>query len=207
MAAAIVMGTTQYDGMRHFMFVYPILAVLAASGWTAVLDARRRPWLRKGAALVLAVALVSVVSFDVRDHPNQVVYFNSVVGGPRGAFGRYDMDYWGNCVLQAVEWSADLARSSGVPVTISGNPEHLVQLDAERFHELAFVRPIRTRYDLYIRLARGPQAPVLAMARQRALYQVRTSDGALLCSVIPGNAYDELKALQAQAAERQAHPR
>ena len=202
-AAAIVMGSTLYDGIRHFEFIYPILVVLAASGWTAILCARHRSWLRRGAAAVLAVGLASVLTFDVRFHPNQGVYFNSLVGGPRGAFARYDMDYWGNCVFQAVEWSADLARSSGVPVTISGNPEHLVQLNSERFHELYFIRPWR-RYYLNVRLARGTVAGLTELAQQPALYQVRTPDGALLCSVIPGPAYSELEELQSRAASRAA---
>jgi hypothetical protein len=202
-AAAIVMGSTLYDGIRHFEFIYPILVVLAASGWTAILCARHRSWLRRGAAAVLAVGLASVLTFDVRFHPNQGVYFNSLVGGPRGAFARYDMDYWGNCVFQAVEWSADLARSSGVPVTISGNPEHLVQLDSERFHELYFIRPWR-RYYLNVRLARGTVAGLTELAQQPALYQVRTPDGALLCAVFPGPAYSELEELQSRAASRAA---
>ena len=40
---------------------------------------------------------------------------NSVVGGPGRAVMRYDMDYWGNCVLQALQWSAELARDSQDP--------------------------------------------------------------------------------------------
>lgn len=204
-AAAIVMHSTLYDGIRHLEFIYPVFVALAASGWTAILCARHRPWLRRGAAAVLAVGLGSILTFDVRFHPNQDVYFNSLVGGPRGAFARYEMDYWGNCVFQAVEWSADLARSSGVPVAISGNPSHLVMLDADRFHELYFIRPPRGGYHLHVRLARGPVAGVTEMAQQPALHQVRTPDGALLCSVIPGPAYDELKALQAQVAFRKAN--
>ena len=71
---------------------------------------------------LIAAGLASVLIFDIRFHPNQGVYFNFLVGGPRGAFTRYDMDYWGNCVLQAVEWAVDTARASGTVVTISGQP-------------------------------------------------------------------------------------
>jgi hypothetical protein len=203
-AAAILMGSTLYDGIRHFEFVYPILVVLAASGWTAVLLARDRPWLRRGAAAALVVGLASILAFDVRFHPNQGVYFNTLVGGPRGAYARYDMDYWGNSVLQAVEWSREVARSSGVAVTVSGNPEHLVMLNAERFPELSFTLARRRRSYLFIRLARGPVAGLEELAGQPALYQVRTPDGALLCSVIPGPAFGELEELKARAAARTA---
>ncbi len=135
--------STLYDGVRHLLFIYPILVVLAAAGWAAWLSERNRPWMRRGAAALLVAGLVHVLAFDVRFHPNQAVYFNELVGGPRGAFAKFDMDYWGNCVLEAVAWSAQTARSSGRAITISGNPWHLVQLDAERFSELSFIPPHR----------------------------------------------------------------
>ena len=97
--------STLYDGVRHLLFIYPVLVVLAASGWTAWLRSHR-PWVRRGAAAMLVGGLVNVVAFDVRFHPNETVYFNELVGGPRGAFAKYEMDYWGNCVLKAVAWSA-----------------------------------------------------------------------------------------------------
>jgi hypothetical protein len=205
-AAAIVKGSTLYDGIRHLEFIYPILVVLATSGWTAVLCARGRPWLRRIAAAGLALGLAGVLIIDVRFHPNQGVYFNALVGGPRGAFARYDMDYWGNCIFQAVEWSAHTARSCGIPITISGNPWNLVQLNAQRFHEVKYTAPSRRRHYLHVRLARGSAEGLRALAQQPALYQVRTPDGAILCSVIPGPAFGEMKALLSRVAPGMASP-
>jgi hypothetical protein len=201
-AAAILMGSTLYDGIRHFSFVYPILIVLAASGWLASIREARRTWVRRSAAAALAAGVLAVVTFDIRFHPNQGVYFNALVGGPRGAYARYDMDYWGNSVLQAVKWSRDLARSLGVAVTISGNPDHLVLLDAERFPELSFTPRGQGRPYLWVRLARGPVEGLMELAEQPALHQVRTPDGALLCSVIPGPAYEELAEVRSRAESR-----
>ena len=209
-AATIVMDSTLYDSIRHLEFIYPVLIVLAASGWTMVLCAPGRRLVRGIAAAGLALGLTSVLAFDVRFHPNQAVYFNALVGGPRGAFARYDMDYWGNCVLQAVEWSVDTARASGTVVTISGNPWHLVQLDAERFSQVSFTYPARNRHYLEVRLARGPAAALRELAAQPALYQARTPDGVVLCTVRPGPAFGELEALRARSASlgsrRQANP-
>jgi hypothetical protein len=203
-AAAIARHSTVYDGIRHFDFVYPILVVLAASGWIAVLNVSRQAWLRRSAAAALAIGLVTIVSFDVRFHPNQGVYFNSLVGGPRGAFGRYDMDYWGNSVLQALEWCRDVARSTGAVVTVSGSPQHLVQRNSERFPELFVLRPPRGQAYLVIRLARGSVEGVMELAQQPSLHEIRTPDGALLCSVLPGPAYQELQDLKARAVSRPA---
>lgn len=184
--------STLYDGIRHLLFVYPILVAIAAAGWAAWLSEGTRLWVRGCAAALLAVGLVNVVAFDVRFHPNQTVYFNELVGGPRGAFGKFDMDYWGNCILEAVTWSADRARSSGRPITISGNPWHLVQLDAERFHELAFAAPHRP-HQLAVLLNRGSAEGMRNLASRRdALYRVQTPDGSVLCIVVPGPAFAQL---------------
>lgn len=189
----IVRRSTLYDGIRHLLFISPVLVVLAAAGWSAGLLERNRPWLRLTAAALLAAGLISVLAFDIRSHPNQAVYFNRLVGGPHGAVAKYDMDYWGNCVLEAVAWTAALARSSGLPISVSGNPWQLVQLDVERFRELYFVMPHR-RYDLDIRLNRGSAQGVAALAhREDALYRVQTADGAVLCAVLPGPAYADLQ--------------
>jgi hypothetical protein len=199
--AAIVMGSTLYDGVRHLEFVYPILVVLATAGWWAVLQ-RRTAWVRQGATVALGVGLVSILVVDVRLHPNQGVYFNSLVGGPRGAFKRYEMDYWGNCVLQAVEWTAALGRSYGTAVTVSGNPWHVVQGDARRFREVSFTFPEQGRHYLHIRLARGPIIGLRELLAQESLHQVRTPDGAVLCTVIPGPAYHELTSRRSGAGAR-----
>ncbi len=193
-AVSIAMQSTRYDGIRHLLFIYPIVVVLAAWGWVGALTRFRRPWLRRGAAGVLAVGLATVLVFDVRSHPNQGVYFNALVGGPRGAFMRYDMDYWGNCVLQSVEWAAEQARSSGTAISISGNPWHLVQLNAERYPEVYFTPPQRNRHYLHIRLARGPAESLEELLVNRSLHHVRTPDGAVLCTVVPGPAFAELEA-------------
>jgi hypothetical protein len=191
----IAKDSTIYDGVRHLLFIYPILVVLAAAGWAAWLSEPSRPWVRRSAAGVLVVGLVNVVVFNVRFHPNETVYFNELVGGPRGAFAKYDMDYWGNCVLEAVAWSAERARLSGRALTISGNPWHLVQLDAERFHEVSFAPPDRPHH-LAVHLNRGPAEAVGALAnRDDALYRVQTPDGAVLCVVVPGPAFAELQHL------------
>ena len=112
-----------------------------------------------------------MLAFDVRAHPNQIVYFNEIVGGPRGALGKYDMDYWGNCLLQAVAWTAETARTAHRPIAVSGNPLELVQLDAERFGEV-YSLPPNGAYELDIRLNRGPAQAVLAFAaREDAIHR------------------------------------
>lgn len=87
-----------YNSMRHFLFVVPLLTVLAAVAFDAVLELPR--W-RVPVAGALAAFMVLQVGTVIALHPNQYVYFNQLVGGPRGAQGRYELDYWGTSLAEA----------------------------------------------------------------------------------------------------------
>ena len=192
---SIFIGSTLYDGVRHLLFIYPVLVILAASGWIAWLSGRHRSWLpRSAATVVLAAGIIHAIASNVRFHPHQTVYFNELIGGPRGAVAKFDLDYWGNCVLEAVTWSAQTARLSGRPIVISGYPAHLVDDNAERFPPLVFFPPDDRKHSLTVRLNRGVAKYVTALANDtRALYRVQTADGAVLCVVMPGPAFAELQ--------------
>lgn len=48
-------------------------------------------------------------------HPYEYLYFNALVGGLKGAAGRYETDYWGKTNREAILWLRDheLAGKSG----------------------------------------------------------------------------------------------
>jgi hypothetical protein len=189
--AAILRGSTLYDGVRHLLFVYPLLTVLAAAGWAGVLSWSWAPLQRRLALAVLVIGISGALAVMIRLHPNQVTYFNALVGGPNGAFKRYELDYWGNCMLQAVQWGARAARASGVPVTMAGHPNHLVRENAERYPEVIYLDDNLGQHQLYVKLARGPRHELRQLAARPALHQVKTPDGALLCSIMAGPALSE----------------
>jgi hypothetical protein len=102
-AYAIVVRSVLYDGLRHFLFIVAPLTVVAA------LAAVRLPYVRprfaRRVALALALGggvLVTRQIAAMRElHPNQYIYFNELVGGLPGAYGRYDTDYYGNSYKEA----------------------------------------------------------------------------------------------------------
>jgi hypothetical protein len=65
----------------------------------------RRGW--KG--LVVAAVLVPGVISIWRLHPYEYVYYNSLVGGVRGAAGRFEMDYWCTSYREAMQYVNDVA--------------------------------------------------------------------------------------------------
>lgn len=194
-AAAIIRGATIYDGIRHLLFILPPLTVLSAVGWTNLIDlqrARSRTVALAVLVLVFVLGAAEPLLFQIRNHPNQIVYFSPLAGGPRAAFLRYEMDYWANSVLQAVNWTADIADQVGAPVVISGNPPQAVEADAGRHRSLSFARPQSQDYYFDIRLLRGPPGSVREFAeRPDVLYRVTTADGTPLSVVIPGPAYQQ----------------
>ncbi len=85
-----------YNGVRHFLFVVPPMAVLggiAAAYLFEKLSEYRRHAAAAGVAVFSLLAGVSVVDM-VRIHPYQYALFNHMAGGVNGASERYMLDYW-----------------------------------------------------------------------------------------------------------------
>lgn len=54
-------------------------------------------------ALVLLVLAPGIVGI-VRLHPYEYIYYNELVGGVRGAFRSFEMDYWCTSYREAMDW-------------------------------------------------------------------------------------------------------
>ncbi|MCK9909196.1 glycosyltransferase family 39 protein [Microbacteriaceae bacterium K1510] len=115
---ALIMRPALYNGLRHFVFVIPPLAVLGgiAGGWIAEW-LRARSTIAVGvAAAVFAAAIALPVSELVRLHPYEYSSFNWASGGVRAAQGRYMLDYWGLAFKQAAQGlRAHLKRTGEKP--------------------------------------------------------------------------------------------
>jgi hypothetical protein len=101
-AVAVATRPAMYNGIRHFDFVVPPLALLGGLAGSFLLEQGRqlgRPVLIATSAIILAGFASSMVEM-VRLHPYQYVYFNHLAGGVRGADGRYMLDYWGLSLKQ-----------------------------------------------------------------------------------------------------------
>jgi hypothetical protein len=196
-AVIIARHSPVYDGWRQVLFVYPPLVILAASGWRDVIvSSLKRPVL---SGVVLAGVLLGCAEpllYMVRSHPNQAVYFNAHVRGPRGAFRRFELDYWGNSLLQASAWTAGVAQRTGVRLKVSGWPYPLVHEDVLRFPSLIPTEPAAEAHHLEVRLLRDSREGLRrTMSRTDILHVVRTDDGAPLAVVLPGPEFEEIRDL------------
>ncbi len=99
----VITRPAMYNGIRHFTFVTPAMAVLG--GWAgavaiAWLTEKWRP-----AAAIAAVAMTAAFALPVADmvalHPYQYTSFNHIAGGVRANDEKYMLDYWGLAFKQA----------------------------------------------------------------------------------------------------------
>ncbi|HUU53900.1 MAG TPA: glycosyltransferase family 39 protein [Armatimonadota bacterium] len=102
----------KYNGIRLFLPAFPFLAALAGGGfaWVQVRAVRllraegpRKTWLSALLAAALGtILLLPGLSGLARTHPYQLAYYNSLVGGPKGAAARgFETIYWGQVFQEA----------------------------------------------------------------------------------------------------------
>ncbi|HZJ01428.1 MAG TPA: hypothetical protein VFD22_12265, partial [Gemmatimonadaceae bacterium] len=103
-AVAVALRPTVYDSTRLFLFVMPPLAIVAGIGLNWFFTLRLPKILKVCVTSILVVDALLVLADMVALHPYQYAYFNRISGGVRGAYGVYDMEYWGTSYKEGVEW-------------------------------------------------------------------------------------------------------
>jgi Dolichyl-phosphate-mannose-protein mannosyltransferase len=117
-ALTILTRPAMYNGIRHFVFLAPALAVLGGLAGTWITGRLWQTW-RPAAAVAAAVLLAGLflpVREMIRLHPYQYTHFNVLAGGIRAADDRYMLDYWGLSFKEASqELRAKLTESMATP--------------------------------------------------------------------------------------------
>jgi len=108
MLQVILFKPNNYDGWRHYFFIYPAFLIFSVAGLRTLFDFARG--LKGGVfiqiifILLILLNLGSVVSFMIRNHPYQNVYFNNLAGrNMKEIKCRFDLDYWGLSYTKALK--------------------------------------------------------------------------------------------------------
>jgi hypothetical protein len=117
-----------YDGWRHLLFAYPGLVILATLCWVECdlrLQRAGKPFIRYAVWALLILMMLEPAVFIARNTAFPYVYFNPIAGGMKGAHGRYEAEYWGVSIRQAVErMKAEgllKAKPDGQPLVIASS--------------------------------------------------------------------------------------
>lgn len=186
---AIASGATVYDGIRHFLFVIPGLTVLSALGiqraWVRLRGHRRYQALL---AVCLGLLCLGPLRFHLHHFPNQVVYFNPLVGGTAGAYGRFELDYHGNCFKQVADQAAQWARNHNQPLRISANFGHFAEHYAASTPWLEYAHS-REAADLHIEILRHDPTTLQRMRQElTTTHYAVTVEEVPLCLGLQGHA-------------------
>jgi len=105
-----------YGGLRQILFTIPPLVVLGVYGFY-LLEQRIKSFRFAGTAVPATAGLLLLLpaSFVARNHPLEYIYFNELSGGVKGAYGKYEMDYYLASLKPSSEWL--------IKEVISKNPE------------------------------------------------------------------------------------
>jgi hypothetical protein len=105
-AYVVVTTPIMYNNFRQFIFTTPPLFVFAAYAIQKLHDRIQHQVINP---LLLFLALVPGILNLISLHPYQYVYFNQFVGGVRGAFRNYDLDYSFLSLKEAIGYVNDIA--------------------------------------------------------------------------------------------------
>jgi asparagine N-glycosylation enzyme membrane subunit Stt3 len=102
---AMVKRPALYNGIRHFVFVVPPMAILGGIAFGALFERLNGHGRRAQAAFaaLFVMGLMLPLGEMIRLHPYQYTHFNHIAGTVRGADDRYMLDYWGLALKQASE--------------------------------------------------------------------------------------------------------
>lgn len=93
-----------YGGWRHSLFAYPFMAAIAGLGFDGLIGFVKNRYAKIVTTVLPFVLLLPPFIFIVKNHPYEYVYFNEFVGGTKGAYGNYELDYYYHSTRELSEW-------------------------------------------------------------------------------------------------------
>jgi 4-amino-4-deoxy-L-arabinose transferase-like glycosyltransferase len=185
-AIAMVMRPALYNGLRHFVFVVPPMAVLGGLAFTWIAH-RVRAYGVAALGLLSAIFIAGItlpVVELIRLHPFEYTSFNLTSGGVRKAQDKFMLDYWGLAFKQAaIELRTRLKLASEHPpegrkwvVAICG-PQSTAEVDLGPQFETTFDQK---KADFAMALGtfycRHLQAPIMATVEREGVVYATVYD-------------------------------
>jgi hypothetical protein len=116
---AVLRHPALYDAVRHFLFAVPLACIVSALTLQAILrklELKNTHLATLVAVLILGTFICSQAFIMCRLQPYEYIFINHFAGGVQGAYGRYEIDYWGSSFKEAAEkLQAFVAKEGGVP--------------------------------------------------------------------------------------------
>lgn len=109
------------NGWRHSYFTYTGIAVFAALVFEGLFRIVKPKAVNYVIAAVLAIGILLPATFIVRNFPVIYVYFNELVGGVKGTYGDYNIDYYAASMKPCADWFVKNVPYDSTKVIVCNN--------------------------------------------------------------------------------------
>ncbi len=130
-----------YNGVRHFTFIIPPLAVLAGIGLNKAWQALSRSvgWQATFTGLIFFLVAVATYAMTAL-HPYQYVYYNHFAAkNMQEAQHKWEGDYWSSSLIDAGKMLSDYIRNEQKEGDVSHQGPYYVAVCAEAFQGQAYL--------------------------------------------------------------------
>jgi len=114
----ILQMSNLYSSWRQFLFLYPVIILLSATGFHEILRIVRGKIYRAASVIVFLLLLIHPVRYIIENHPYEYIYYNQLTGGLKGAHTRYETDYYFTGQTEAARWLKDYLRKNDIDSAI-----------------------------------------------------------------------------------------
>lgn len=104
----VIIRPALWDGLRLFIEVVPAMAILTGAGFVWIYNGVKKWLVVKSLYLAaVAIALIWLLITNIIFHPYQATYFNSFIGGMKGAQKYFNVEDWGSAYRELALWAND----------------------------------------------------------------------------------------------------
>jgi len=206
-AFVLLKHSNLYGSWRHFLFVYPGIVLLAALGIHALVRRFKKPIIRYILIAVLTVLCLNPLKFMAANHPYYYLYYNEFVGGLKGAYGKYETDYYYHSMRKGAEWLQEYLKNKPTNDTaiVGGNfPIQWYFRKEKETHFVYFPWQRRSEYNWNYAIVANSYIPPYQLTNgvwppKNTIHTILV-DGVPVCAVVERVTKSDLEAISAQKA-------
>jgi hypothetical protein len=113
-----------YSAWRQFLFIYPGIVLVAAIGFHQLFRFIKSRYLFLLISVLFTLISINPLKFILKNPEYSYIYYNQLVGGLKGAYGRFETDYYFVSLKEGSDWLIKYIKEEKKirsPVTVKAN--------------------------------------------------------------------------------------
>jgi len=110
----ILIHANLYGAWRHLIFIYPCLIIMAAMGFNELWQRIKFIPGHSVFTAIFILMMIHPVKFMIAAHPYYYLYYNQLTGGLKGAYSKYETDYYYHTMRSGSEWLKNYMDKNGI---------------------------------------------------------------------------------------------